>query len=64
MFHAHFGQKTDIINRWHQEKEKLLCLHCSVNPHLDEIVHYQLQGLLSFVGSATSKTDRLKEKVH
>jgi hypothetical protein len=35
-----------------------------MHPHLDEIVHYHLQGLLSFVGSAISKTDLLKEKIH
>ena len=34
-----------------------------MHPHLDETVHYQLQGLLSFVGSAISKTDLLKEKL-
>jgi hypothetical protein len=32
-----------------------------VHPHLDETVQYQLQGLLSFVGSAISKTDILKK---
>jgi len=35
-----------------------------MNPHLDEIVHYQLQGMLSFAGTAISKTDLLKEKIH
>jgi hypothetical protein len=33
-----------------------------VHPHLDEIMHYQLQGLLPFAGSAISKTDLLKTK--
>jgi glycerol kinase len=31
--------------------------------HLDEKVHYQLQGMLSFAGTAISKTDLLKDKI-
>jgi len=34
-----------------------------MNPHLYEIVQYQLQGMFSFVGTAISKTDLLKEKL-
>jgi hypothetical protein len=34
-----------------------------VQHHLDEKVHYQLQGMLSFVGTAISKPDLLQEKI-